>query len=232
MSNAKCLGLIGGLGVGAAIHYYRELARAHAACGRTLDLVMAHAETERVYERVKAGDRAGLAAYLVGFIARMQAAGAAIAAIPAVTPHYSIREIAAASPLPVLDIFAPLRREIVRRQAKRLAVFGTRFVVESALFGLAGDVEMVPPRPDEIDFLHSTYTELARSGKGTEAQHRDLTALAQRLCERDKVDAIVLAGTDLSLVFDESNTKFPAIDCAALHIREILAAMGVGEEKH
>jgi aspartate racemase len=42
---------------------------------------------------------------------------------------------------------------------------------------------------------------------------------------RDNVDAIILAGTDLALLFNESNTEFPAIDCAALHIAEIANAM-------
>jgi aspartate/glutamate racemase len=34
-----------------------------------------------------------------------------------------------------------------------------------------------------------------------------------------------MAGTDLSLLFSEANTKFPYIDCAALHIKQILKAM-------
>ena len=53
-------------------------------------------------------------------------------------------------------------------------------------------------------------------------KHEKLTALAHRLVTRDAMDAILLAGTDLTLLFNESNTDFPHVDCAALHIRGIL----------
>ena len=36
------------------------------------------------------------------------------------------------------------------------------------------------------------------------------------------VDAIVLAGTDLSLIFDETNTDFSHVDCAKIHIQAII----------
>jgi aspartate racemase len=48
--------------------------------------------------------------------------------------------------------------------------------------------------------------------------------------QRDKVDAIILAGTDLSLLFNQGNTEFPAIDCAAMHIAEITDAMTTDSE--
>ena len=32
----------------------------------------------------------------------------------------------------------------------------------------------------------------------------------------------MLAGTDLSLLFDETNITFPYVDCAALHLSAIL----------
>ncbi len=222
MNKGRCLGLVGGLGVGAAIHYYQKLAKAHEEQGRTLDLVMAHAQTAQVFGYVEAGDRNGLAEYLDGFIQRLKAAGAEVAAIPAVTPHYCIEELIAISPLPVLNIFEPLIHELATRKVRRVAVFGTRFVMESALFGLAGDVEIVHSKAEEVGSIHNIYVELAQRGKGSAEQHRSLTALANTLQTRDGVDAIILAGTDLALLFNETNTDFPYIDCAALHLEMIL----------
>lgn len=227
MKTSLCLGLVGGLGVGATIYYYKELAKAHEAQGQTLDLVMAHAETPRVFEYVQARDRDGLAEYLNGYIRRMKAAGAEVAAIPAVTPHFCVRELIATSPLPVCNIFEPLTRELAAQEARRIAVLGTRFVMESALFGEVRDVEIIQWRTAEADYIHNTYTDLARTGNGTEEQRRELTALAQTALRRDGVDAIVLAGTDLALLFNEDNADFPCIDCAALHLRAIGKSLGV-----
>jgi aspartate racemase len=225
MNNGRCLGLVGGLGVGATIHYYQKLAKAHEERGRSLDIVITHAETSRVFEYVEAGDRDGLAEYLLVFLRRLQAAGAEFAAIPAITPHYCVRELIAASPLPLFNIFDPLVEELAVRGVRRIAVFGTRYVMESSLYGFAGDVDISRPTSDEMDYIHSTYLELLQKGVGTEEQHRNLTAIAHTLQQRDGVEAIVLAGTDLSLLFNEANTAFPHLDCAVLDIQRIMRGL-------
>jgi aspartate racemase len=225
MRKGRCLGLVGGLGVGATIHYYRSLAKAHAARGLALDLVMAHAETERIFEFVSVGDRVGLAGYLAAFADRLKAAGAEFIAIPAVTPHFCEAELAGISSLPIVSIIPPLQQEIASRKIKSVAIFGTRFVIESQLFGLVGDVKFRHPLPDEVEFIHKTYTELAQQGKGFEEQFLGLTRLAHTLQRRETVDVILMAGTDLTLLFNEANTDFPHIDCAALHIQQLLDVM-------
>lgn len=225
MNKSRCLGLVGGLGVGATIHYYEKLTKANEAQGRSLDIVIANAETSRVFGYVQANDRNGLAEYLSGYIHRLRAAGAEVVAIPAVTPHFCVRELMATSPVPVLNIFEPLIRELAAKGAKRVAVFGTRFVMESALFGELGEVEVIRWTPDELNYIHDTYAELARTGKGSPEQHKELTALAHTIITRDGVDAIILAGTDLAVLFNEGNTDFPYIDCAELHLRQILSRL-------
>jgi aspartate racemase len=222
MNKGRCLGLIGGLGTGAAVHYYETLAQAHEKAHLTLDLVMVHAETSRVFEYAGAGDRDGLARYLRSFIDRLKAAGADLAVIPAVTPHYCVRELLAISPLPLFNIFEPLVKELSARSVRRVGVFGTRFVIDSALFGMLDGVEVVQPRPEEVEYIHHTYVELGQRGEGSEAQYRGLTKLALTFCKRDGVDAIILAGTDLTLLFNDANIEFPYLDCAALHLRAIM----------
>jgi aspartate racemase len=222
MDKPRCIGLLGGLGVGAAMHYYRKLAEAHDREHRTLDLVMVHAEASRIFEYAAADDREGMARYLAAFIDRLNAAGAELAVIPAVTPHFCIRELLAISPLPVLNLFDPLTRELAARSLKRVSLFGTRFVIESDLFGMADGVEVIQPRQDEVEYIHRTYVEIVQKGAGTEEQYKSLTDLALTLCKRDGAEAIVLAGTDLALLFNENNIEFPYVDCAALHIEAIL----------
>lgn len=221
----RCLGLIGGLGVGAAVHYYVNLAKAHHEQDRVMELVMAHAEPPLLMEFIRAGDREGMARHLVRFILRMKDAGAEFAVIPAVTPHYCIHELVASSPLPLLNIFDPLNRELASRKLKRVAVFGTRFVIESDLYGEVAGVELVKPQAGEIELIHNVYTKLALSGEGGPEQHRQLTELAQKLIERERLEAIILAGTDLSLLFNASNTDFPCVDCAEVHIAAIAERM-------
>lgn len=222
MKNSRCVGLVGGLGVGATVHYYEHLARGCEKLGFVLDIVITHAQTPRVFSYVEAKDRTGLAEYLNGYIRRMKAAGAEMAVIPAITPLFCAKELAATSALPIVSLVDPLNRELAARKARRVAIFGTRFVIESDLFGMLSGVEVVRPGAEEVDRIHETYVELAATGDASPKKHEKLTALAYHLVSRHAVDVILLAGTDLTLLFNEGNTDFPAVDCAALHIREIL----------
>jgi aspartate racemase len=219
----RCIGLIGGLGVGAAIHYYRELARMHTARGRVLNLVMVHAHNNAVRNAIETGDKRGLAAYLADLTARLKVAGAEFAVVPAVAPHIAIAELIELSPLPIMNLVAEIQREIEARRPQRVALFGTRYAIESRLFGQLSGIEVVTPQPAEIDFVHRTYFEVVDGGAASAAQRDGLTRLAHTLIQRDGVETIILAGTDLALVFDESNTDFPHIDAARLHLDAIVS---------
>jgi aspartate racemase len=221
-SLGHCIGLIGGLGVGAAVHYYRELARIHTERGRELSLIMAHAHLDRVRSAVAAGDKPGLASYLAALIERMEAGGAEFAVLPAVAPHIAIAELIELSPLPLVNLMAEIQSEIEARHLRRVALFGARYVVESRLYGQLANVDVVMPEPDEVDYIHTTYFQVAEAGFSTAAQREGLTRLAHTLMERDRVETIILAGTDLALVFDESNTDFPHVDAARLHLNAIV----------
>jgi aspartate racemase len=216
----RCLGLIGGLGPGATVYYYRGLLAAHEARARVPRMLIAHADVSRVMTAAGAKDFAGLADYLAGLIGDMKAGGAEMTAIVALTPHICVPQLTPISPLRLIDMVSEVATEISARGLKRVAMFGTRFTVETRMFGRLDSVEVVMPKPDEIELIHNTYADVV-AGRSTPAQIDALRRLARTFIERDGAEAILLAGTDLSTVLDATNIDFPAIDCAAVHIRAI-----------
>jgi aspartate racemase len=127
------------------------------------------------------------------------------------------------SPLPLVNLVEEAACEIRRRCLTRVALFGTRFTMETGLFGqLAGVADVIEPKPGEIDSIHETYLELVSKGAGSEQQFQTLRQIAHTLCGRDRVEAIVFAGTELSRVFNGGNADFRYIDCASLHLDAIM----------
>ena len=100
----RCLGLIGGLGTGATVHYYRELVVAHEKLARIPRLLIAHADVQRVYAAVTAKDFDGLARYLAGLVTQLAAGGAEVTAIVAATPHICADQLLSLSPLPLVNM--------------------------------------------------------------------------------------------------------------------------------
>ena len=225
MTHQKTLGLLGGLGVGATVLYYEGITARCAERGFVPKLVIAHAHAPTALALVTAGKIDKMAVYLAGFANQLAAAGADVLAIPAITPHICLAEVQQLTPLPFIDLLEVTARTIRVRGLKRIALFGTRFSIETKLFARLDDFDVVLPKPNEIAEIHDIYVAIATSGRGTEQQVARLRELAHTLCHRDGAEAIVLAGTDLNLVFDESNIDFPAVDCAAAHIDAIVAHM-------
>jgi len=217
---SRCLGLVGGLGPGATIYYYRGLLAAHKAAGRTARLLIAHADVEDVRHFVANNDRAGLARYLAGFVSSLAAGGAEMTAIVAITPHICASELTAISPLPLIDIVSEVAAAIRTRGLKRVALLGTRFTVESRMFDRLG-VDVVMPRTEEIEQIHNAYMDVLND-RSTPGQIEGLRQVARTLIDRDGAEAALLAGTDLSMVLNEDNAGFPTIDCAATHIKAIM----------
>ena len=215
----RLLGLIGGLGPGATVHYYRGLIAAHAAQGRVARMLVAHADVDRARPLAEANALDELARYLNGLIDQTAAGGAEMAAIVAITPHICVAQLTPLLRIPLIDMVAVVGDAIRARGLKRVALFGTRSTVASRMFGRL-DVDVVMPQPDEIDFIHNAYLDVVYD-RSTPGGIDRLRALAHTLVRRDGAEAVLLAGTDLSMVLNEENAGFPTLDCAGEHIKAI-----------
>lgn len=109
----------------------------------------------------------------------------------------------------------------MKQQLHRVALFGTRFTIETDMFGQLFGSEVVRPTPEEIDVIHGIYVQIVNARRGTEEQAAELRRIALRIITRESVEAIVLAGTELALLIDEDRADYPIVDCARLHIEEI-----------
>ena len=215
------VGIIGGLGVGATVHYYEKITAACKARGVVPDLVIAHADVDYGQSLVREGKLNALAVYLAGFVDRLSWAGAKAAAIPAVTPHICIAELRPLLKIPLINIVEVLAAELKACGIRRVALMGSVFTVQGSLWGQLPDVEIIKPQPDEIAFIGQAYQRILDDK--TEPGDADaLRRIAAKLQQRDGVETILLAGTDLAVMFDEASAGFPCLDVARLHIDAIV----------
>jgi len=188
-----CIGIVGGLGVGATVHYYEKITAACKARGIVPDLVIAHADVDHGQSLVRENKLEALATYLAGFIERLARAGAQAAAIPAVTPHICIRELEPLLKIPLINIVEVLAAELRTRGIRRVALFGSVFTVQGSLWGQLGGVEIAKPQPDEIAFIGQAYQRIL-DDKTAPGDADALRRIAAKLQQRDGVETVLLAG--------------------------------------
>ena len=216
------IGLIGGIGPAATEFYYRRLARAYAAAGKTMELTIVHADTLELIANLERGAAEEQAATFLKFVKRLQAAGADCAVVTSLAGHFCIEELKAISPLPLINAIPVLDRFFAGQDVRRLGLLGTKTVLESRLYGGVTSVELVLPQGANLDATHDNYIAMAKAGQATEQQHQFFIAEGGRMCREQGADAIALAGTDLFLVFDNVECDFPVYDCAQIHIDAIV----------
>jgi aspartate racemase len=159
---------------------------------------------------------------LTGLLRQLAGGGAQIGSIPAFSPQICARELAEMTPLPLIDLLDVIVAEVERRELRSVAIFGASVTVETKLFDGLQNVEVVTPSLREVDLLHNVYARIVQEAQASVEDYENLRALAHTLIDRERLDAILLAGTDLSFVFNPDNTDFPHVDGARTHIDAIM----------
>ena len=221
----SCVGIIGGLGVGATVRYYEKIAAACGARGVVPNLLINHADANTGQAFVRAGRLDQLGDYLAPYIDQLATGGAEAVAIPAVTPHIAIAEIKARTGVPLINIMETLGAELRARKLKRVALFGTIYTMQGSLWGQVTDAEIVKLQPDEMTFAGAAYQRLLDTRVPAPGDVDHFREIAATLQKRDGVEAILLAGTDLTVIFDEATAGFPCIDVARPHLDAIVARL-------
>jgi aspartate racemase len=218
------LGLIGGIGPAATEFYYRGLVKAHATVGKTLDLTIVHADTRVLLDNLAIGAAQEQAEIFLKFVERLQAAGADVAVVTSLSGHFCIKQLEAISPIPVINAIPALDRHFASQGFEKVGLLGTRTVLETRLYGGVTSVDIILPLGGDLDATHANYIEMATTGRAGNHHRAFFLEMARKLCTEQGADAVALAGTDLFLVFDGTETAYPVIDCAQVHIDALVSA--------
>ena len=216
------IGLIGGIGLGATEFYHRRLVAGFAARKSPLHLTIAHADVEVETANLLSDNRAAQAAIFAQHTRELAAAGAKCVVIPSVAGHFCIKEFEALSPLPPVNLLDAVAAHMAGRGLRRIGVMGTRTVMASRFYGRLPAVEIVPPQGSDMDTVHDAYISVALTGEVGPEQRALFANMGHRLIAEHGCEAIMLGGTDLSLVYKTEPPPFPYVHCAAIHVDAIV----------
>ena len=214
------IGLIGGMGPAATEFYYHHIARAHSEARRVLDLTMVNADAGELIRNFRADARDAQAAAFVRFTKRLQAAGADVVVVTSIAGHFCMREFEPISPLPVLSIVPAVRSKLDRLGLRRVGLVGTKVAMTSKLYGGLAEYDVRVPAGADLEATDREYLDMAMTGAVND-HHREFFFGVGRDLHADGAQAVLLAGTDLCLVFDGRDCGFPTVDCALAHVEAI-----------
>jgi aspartate racemase len=214
----KTAGLIGGIAPESTIDYYRQIV---AACreraGSYPPLIINSIDLTKMLDLI-AADRDAAVQYLVAEVKRLADAGADFAAMAANTPHIIFDEIRRRSTIPMISIVHATTAVARAAGLARPGLFGTRFTMQGRVYP-----EAIIPAPDEQDFIHDKYMNELVKGTFLPETRNELLAIARRMVERDRIDGLILGGTELPLLLrDAGRQSIPFLDTTKIHVNAIV----------
>lgn len=173
-----------------------------------------------------AGDRAGVAGFLLDSARLLAAAGADFAICPDNSAHLAWEQVQAATPIPWLHIARVVAQEAGRRGFRRVGILGTRFTMGDGapIYRPALDaagIETVVPEGADFDTVDRIiFAELVDgvfTDESRDAYNRVIERLAARGC-----DAVALACTEIPLLVRPAESPLPTLDSTRLLARAAL----------
>jgi aspartate racemase len=221
------VGIVGGLGPESTIDYYRRILEVweRDEPSSAPSVVIDSLDVRRALRLVE-GDRPALIEYLLSSLDRLAGARVDFAAMTANTPHIVFDDLAARSPVPLVSIVEVCAQEARQRGLGRLALLGTRFTMEGSFYPMVCaryGIAVVPPNDTDRAWLHERYVGELLRGEFRDDTRRQLVSLISRLRDEERIDGVILGGTELPLLFSAPVVAdVPALDTTALHVAAIV----------
>jgi len=218
LKEAKHIGLVAATAEGAALCYRKICQDAGQVMGRHAhpEITM-HTFSLRSYlDLIEQDDWSRIAVLMSQSSAKLSAAGADFIICPNNTLHHAFHQVV--SPIPWLHIAQVVAGEAVRQGFRRVAVFGTRLLMEGPVYGQPLDeagIEHVLPDPDDRTRVHHIIlSELVRGqfARRSQAYLYDLIAGMKA----EGCDAVILGCTELPLLIGPEDPALPVLDSTRL----------------
>jgi len=170
------------------------------------------------------GDLAGVGELMLASAHKLAKIGADFLICPDNTIHQAFAYVAPRSPLPWLHIAEVVAAEAADRGFRRVALTGTRWLVDSEVYPeklAVRGLEVLRPDPAERDEIDRIIMEELVYG----TFKPEAIAYLQQTIERLKqagCDAAILGCTEIPLVIDDTNSPLPTLDSTRLLARAAL----------
>ncbi|HXX41849.1 MAG TPA: amino acid racemase [Chthoniobacterales bacterium] len=223
--NPKTLGIIGGVGPESTIDYYRSLIalyKERKADGSYPEIIINSIDLKKEIEMVERNRLADLTTYLVEEIEKLGRAGADFGLIASNTPHIVFDAVRMRSPIPLISIVESAAVFAKARGLKKIALFGTKFTMTGDFYPkvfLREGIDLVQPKTPDQDYIHDKYMNELVNGIFHDQTRAGLLSVVDRMKERNQIDGVILAGTELPLILrDDSCQGIPCLNTSRIHV--------------
>lgn len=222
------IGIVGCSAEGAALCYRTLCAEGTALLGRPHAHPEVTLHTPSLADYVDCLDRndlQGVADLMLASAHKLARAGADFLICPDNTIHQAMDRVLPHSPLPWLHIAEVVAAEAATRGHRRLALTGTRWLVDSGVYPgalQAQGLQWVRPTEAERSEINRIIMDELVPGIIRPEGVALFQQIIARMQREDGCDAVVLGCTEIPLILSDANSPLPTLDSTRLLARAAL----------
>src|ERR1051325_200660 len=223
---AQHIGIVACSAEGAALCYRTICLEALSVMGEHNhpEITMNSMPMARHMEFIRADDWKGVAGLMLESAHRVASAGAAFAICPDNTCHQALPYLIPESPIPWLHIAETVAAEAGRQGFKRLAVLGTKYLMEGPVYREAlskYDIESETPDAPAREKINTIIFKELVNGLFPEESRLYFNEVMSEL-KSHGCDAAVLGCTEIPLIVRPDDAPLPTLDQRYLRARAAL----------
>jgi aspartate racemase len=150
-------------------------------------------------------------------------------AIASNTPHVVFDDLVNKVKIPLISIVEETCKVINNKKIQRVGLLGTKYTMTSGFYNKVAEkyeIEIIIPDPIDQDFIHNKYITELLVNKIVPETKKNLIQIVRTLKEKKSIEALVLAGTELPLILNQSDfDDIEILDTTKIHVESIVSRM-------
>ena len=174
-------------------------------------------------------DLEGLTNFLLQHLDELERSGVVCSAMASNTPHIVFDQLRDRTGLQLISIVEETCKTIKSQALQTVGLFGTRSTMEAGFYQANAEkhgFKIVIPNDEEMAFIHAKYFEELVFNQINPDTKTELLAIADALQAKNGIEGLILGGTELSLILDQSDFKeLKLFDTTLIHVDSIVSEM-------
>lgn len=142
------------------------------------------------------------------------------------TPHVYFDELQSQVKIEMISIVDKTLNHISSLGLKKCGLLGTKFTMSKGFYsskGMSKGIEIIIPNETEQDLIHSIYMNELVFNINNQDSKIKLIEIISRLIEKEGIEGLILGGTELSLIFDQTDfDTIKILDTCLIHVDSII----------
>jgi len=219
------IGIIGGISWESTAEYYRiinEEVKERVGGSHSAECLMYSFDFGEVEKLQSGGEWEELTRQMVFWAGKLKNAGADFIIICANTMHMMAPDIEKECDIKVLHIADVTGRKIRERGFKKVALLGTRYVMEGTFYHdvlkQKHDIDVINPSKEQREIVHNIiYDELIKGVVKNESRKKYVEIIED--LERKGAQGVVLGCTEIPMLVSQKDVSIPVFSTTEIHAK-------------